>query len=613
METDKKKEERDFWKNQGKQLNASEKEVRHLGRASRKSIAKKEKTPTKGKLNASNLPLSLEKRKHSDADPDRPPKKAKLSTFSQEEVIDVLNNNEMTLDDKPTTEIHPPFDHRAQNNFKLKAQDNITLPRIEFNVLPLTESTVISKLVPHDNLEASIINVNNLPSDAVFTFTHQSPQSYDLSISIPRKTRLQAKKESQGEATSNASGYKSISRTIELSGINIQTKSIHTGNAEKKVANLKRSLSLKNEKVPKKINKKTEKTKSDKKANKKRHDKKTNKQLINNEAKKKKGKKISLTNKTTLKFTVNNSSTKDFNSSKTALLLSSNFNNPTEAHIHSKLEGFMESKVVDAPVFSKRYNHLERQTQWHKHLLENNTLAAPKYWPYESSLNSFVFDKRCSFIFNKSSFLNFNQLKEKPKKISHKLESIYGERLEILKRKLSLHGYHSNRYSESDYVFFGAGVDRYYSGRAQNHTYVYKALTRDQLKRLTAVYESFYENLVPDVTKDGVRVDSQRLIFQKEEILRGTVTLGNVIKLKQTMLPSDKEKDIVTENIFKAICSQLNFFLEYGFIVKGGSVREEELKPDNFLIRRSEVTNSSVTFEIIFIDIKHLVHIGFVN
>jgi hypothetical protein len=288
--------------------------------------------------------------------------------------------------------------------------------------------------------------------------------------------------------------------------------------------------------------------------------------------------------------------------------------NPSLELIRSKMNGvsIKEKVEVAKPAFSKRYNHFERETYWSKDLLENNTLAKPVYWSYDSELNSFLFDhKRCTFTFNKQTFLNFDRLKEKPKKIPHSLDSIYGSRLEILKRKLSLQGYHSNRYSESDYVFFGAGVDRYYSGRAQNHNYVYKALTRDQLKRLSTVYESFYDDLTPEVIKDGVRVDSQRLIFQKEEIVRGTVTLGNVIKLKHTA--RNQEKDKITEKIFQAICSQLSFFLEYGFIVKGGSVREEELKPDNFLIRRTESNTTAVKFEIIFIDIKHLVNVGFVN
>jgi hypothetical protein len=604
---EKKKSDRDFWKNQRNELSRSENEVHLLGRTTRKSAAKKSK-PT-----ASNLqPLSLEKRKYSDLEPDWPSKKLKLSTFSQEDVtIDVLNDDyiDMTIDDgKPmVTEIHPPFDHRGQNKIELKAQDPITLQKIEFiNALPQSDSSVISKFFPHqdDNLEASIINVNNLPSDAVITFIHQSPESFGLSISIPPrvKTRQQTKKESQG-VPSNGGRHKSISRTIELSGV-------MNNQFDKKIANPKIARSLKNEKAPKKINKKTHKMKNDKNAKKNnKRDKKTNKKKSD---KTKKKKNVYLVNKT-VKFTPKDTRTKDSNKNKIApLLLPYNVNYPTEDHIYSKIEG-TQAKVVDAPVFSQRYNHLERQTQWHKHLLENNTLADPKYWPYESSLNSFVFDKHCSFTFNKNSFLNFKSLKEKPKKIPHSLESIYGPRLEILRRKLSLHGYHSNRYSESDYVFFGAGVDRYYSGRAPNHTYVYKALTRDQLKRLTVVYESFYHDLAPEITKDGVRVDSQRLIFQKEEIVRGTVTLGNVIKLKQTMLSSNKEKDIVTESIFRAICLQLSFFLEYGFIVKGGSVREEELKPDNFLIRRSEVTKNSVTFEIIFIDIKHLVSVGFVN
>lgn len=55
------------------------------------------------------------------------------------------------------------------------------------------------------------------------------------------------------------------------------------------------------------------------------------------------------------------------------------------------------------------------------------------------------------------------------------------------------------------------------------------------------------------------------------------------------------------------------FFLFHQQLLLGESIRGEELKPDNFLIRRSEVTNSSVTFEIIFIDIKHLVYVGFPN
>lgn len=40
------------------------------------------------------------------------------------------------------------------------------------------------------------------------------------------------------------------------------------------------------------------------------------------------------------------------------------------------------------------------------------------------------------------------------------------------------------------------------------------------------MFEKFYDGLAPEVIKDGVKVDSQRLIFQKEEIIRGTVTLG---------------------------------------------------------------------------------------
>jgi hypothetical protein len=48
-------------------------------------------------------------------------------------------------------------------------------------------------------------------------------------------------------------------------------------------------------------------------------------------------------------------------------------------------------------------------------------------------------------------------------------------------------------------------------------------------------------------------------------------------------------------------------FVLFWFSFAGGTIREEELKPDNFLIRRI----ASNEFEVIYIDIKHLVYVGF--
>jgi hypothetical protein len=272
-----KKATRDFYKNQTLKLVRSEDEVRRLGRTSRKSTPKKEKiSAKKSKATANVQPLSSEKRKRSNPEPAQSSKKVKLSTFSPEEVtIDVLNNDiiEITVDEnKPIiTEIHHPL---GQNNIELKAQESLTLGR-------------------EDNSEARRINVNNLPTDTVITFMPSSThdRSMDVSISIPADvvTRLQTKKEPQGGATSKASIYKSTSSVIELNSINIKTELIQTRKADKKATNLKTPLSLKkNNKAPRKINKKTEKMKNDKGANKNKYEK-ANKKTSKKETKKEKG------------------------------------------------------------------------------------------------------------------------------------------------------------------------------------------------------------------------------------------------------------------------------------------------------------------------------------
>jgi hypothetical protein len=74
-------------------------------------------------------------------------------------------------------------------------------------------------------------------------------------------------------------------------------------------------------------------------------------------------------------------------------------------------------------------------------MVENNTLDKEVKWPYDSSLNSFLFDSETIFTFNRNSFLNCDKLKEPPtKERPFTIEDQYGERLEVLKRKLALGG-----------------------------------------------------------------------------------------------------------------------------------------------------------------------------
>jgi hypothetical protein len=73
--------------------------------------------------------------------------------------------------------------------------------------------------------------------------------------------------------------------------------------------------------------------------------------------------------------------------------------------------------------------------------MEKNRLPKEVNWPFESSLNSFLFDSETRFRFNRKSFLNCDHLKDPPQcETPFDLEEQYGDRLDVLKRKLALGG-----------------------------------------------------------------------------------------------------------------------------------------------------------------------------
>jgi hypothetical protein len=87
-------------------------------------------------------------------------------------------------------------------------------------------------------------------------------------------------------------------------------------------------------------------------------------------------------------------------------------------------------------------------------------------------------------------------------------------------------GLKSRHYSDSDYVFFGAGINRYSSYSSNVYTYVYKgmmlivshfclsslAINERMLERLTTVYQHFFA-ISPSIIPDGVRVEGRLFVL----------------------------------------------------------------------------------------------------